>query len=119
MFDIPILRKQTPENNQRLSIYLLTAFPTHAYFFTVVEFQHFYAHRIDAFIAHQHHVGPVNWGFTFNDSALPVLCGRTRMPFYDIDVFNKYALLFPVDFKHFAYFTVIFSGDDLDFVILF
>jgi hypothetical protein len=100
-------------------VYLLIAFSANTYFFTVIKLQHFDPSRFNAFIAKQHHIRTIKRRWILNDSALPILSGRASMTFDHIDILNQYALLFTVHFKDFTDFAAIFTGKDLDLVILF
>jgi hypothetical protein len=97
---------------------LLTAFSADTHFFTIVELQHFNPSRFNAFIAKQHDIRTIKRRWIFDDPALPILSRRTSVAFDHIDILNQYALLFTVHFEDFTDLATIFSGKDLDFVIL-
>jgi hypothetical protein len=60
----------------------------------------------------------MNRRFTFNDPTLPIDSGGSLMPLNDVDVLNKNARFLPVNLKDLADFTVIFSGNDFNLVVL-
>ena len=93
------------------------AFSTDADFLAVVEDLAFHPHRFDALVAHQHHVGPVDRRFTFNDATLSILGIGLRVPFDDVDILNEKPIFFMVDPEDLADLAFILAGDDLDFVI--
>jgi hypothetical protein len=100
-------------------VYLLIAFSANTHFFTIIELQHFNPSRFNAFIAKQHDIRTIKRRRILNDPTLSILGRRAGMTFDHIDILNQYALLFAVHFKDFTDFAAIFSGNDLDFVILF
>jgi hypothetical protein len=93
------------------------AFSTDADFLAVVEDLALHPHRFDALVAHQHHVGPVDRRFTFNDATLSILGIGLRVPFDDVDILNEKPIFFMVDPEDLADLAFILAGDDLDFVI--
>jgi hypothetical protein len=98
---------------------LLIAFSANTHFFAIIELQHFDPSRFNAFIAKQHDIRTIKRRWILNDPALPILGRRAGVTFDHIDILNQYALLFAVHVEDFSDFAAIFSGDDLDFVILF
>jgi hypothetical protein len=103
---------------QQSGVYLLTAFSADTHFFTIIELQHFNPSRFNAFVAKQHDIRTIERRWIFNDPALAILGRRTGVAFDHIDILNQYAPLFTVHFEDFTDFAAIFSGNDLDFVIL-
>jgi hypothetical protein len=106
-------------NESGLRIDLLIALAAHAHLFAVIELLHFNPDRFNAFVAHQHDIGPIQRRFGFDDSALPTLSARFLVPLDDIDILYENAFLLAVHLKNLTDLAFIFTGSDLDFVVFF
>src|SRR6056297_4147617 len=80
---------------------------------------HLRTNRGHAFIAYQHHIGPVDSGFTLHDPSLFVLVARPGMPLDGIDIFNQDAVLIWIDIDDLTDFSLILAGDHLDLIVFF
>jgi hypothetical protein len=94
-------------------------FLQYADLFSVIQCFGFRSHGFDAFVAHQHYVGPVNGRFTLKNPPLPILRIGFRMPLDNVDVFYEQAILLTNDLENLADLALVFAGDDLDLVIFF
>jgi hypothetical protein len=104
--------------NPSLIVDEFLTFIAEAHHFPVLKALHGNAHWLHAFVAQQHDIGPMNRRFTFNDPTLPIGSGGPLMPLNDVDVLNENARFLPVNLKNLADFTVIFSGNDFNLVVL-
>lgn len=98
---------------------LLVAFAANPHLFAVFHHLGLNPDRGHAVIAHQHHLGPVNGCFGFDDTAFAVFHIGSGMLLDHIDVLDDNTAFLPVDPKDLADFSGILSGHDLDFVIFF
>jgi hypothetical protein len=95
------------------------AFSADTYLFSVLQALHFDAYGCHTLIAHQHYVGPLYGSLTFDNATLTMLTARLYMPFYNIDIFNHNPVVFSIYFQHFADLTLVFTGNNSNFVVLF
>ena len=104
--------------SRKLCIDNLSALPAYPDHSAVLKALHLDAYRIDAFVTHQHHVGPMDRSLFFYNTPMSRLTSGLGVTFDKIHIFNDKTIRVPKDPQDLAHLILFLARNNSDFVVL-